>query len=122
MYKRKILEIPLYNFCLLEIIQTDDTEKLSKIFGEPCEAYDDYCAFVQKTSRDYRGRKQRKCISVVFGTEYKGCIYALIAHEVIHIKNIIGKTMLEHWNPESDEPEAYLVEWLTETIVKFLDK
>lgn len=54
MYKRKILEISLYNFSLLEIIQTDDTEKLSKMFGEPCEDYENYCAFVQKTNQNLK--------------------------------------------------------------------
>lgn len=121
MFRRKIIEIPIYNFCLLEIIHTDDSEKLAKLFKSEAEEFENYCAFVQETQRNYKKRKNRKCISVVIAQGYKGSIHALIAHEAIHIKNRLGRMMLESWNPESDEPEAYFVEWLVEIITNFIE-
>jgi len=44
-----------------------------------------------------------------------------IAHEAIHIKNIIYRRIGATLDLKNDEPEAYLVGWLVDTITTYLN-
>lgn len=118
-YKYKRLQIPIYDSMFLEIVVTNDNDKLVKRIG--VDYWEGELIFASTVRTSYK--KTKKCVVVVLNPYYSGnnITAGVIAHEAVHIKNIIFDEIGYENTTElgQDEPEAYLVNWLVDTIYDY---
>ena len=103
---RKHIKVPLY-FQRLTIIQTDDFETIEEAYKLE-EAPSKYEAMVFPWKGD---------IVAVFNSNVTPSI---IAHEAVHICNMVFWNVGVKKDLLNDEPEAYLVGWLVDQIHKIV--
>ena len=112
MYKSKKVTFPLYDSLTLEIIISDDVNKINKVLGEE---EDNYYACVWKSNSI---NKDCKTIVAIFNPANSNnkITPGIISHEAIHVKNIVFRTVGIQPDVDNDEPEAYLTEWVVDQI------
>jgi hypothetical protein len=105
--KQKTIKIPIYQ-CKLMIIFDKDLSYIEKKYGT--KSLSDYGAITM--------RVPDKFSEYIVAFEYtEGTI---IAHEVVHLKNLIYQDKGIELDRFNDEPEAYLTGWLFKQIETFL--
>lgn len=104
MVTNKKIQVPIYNFTICVTI-FDKWEEIVKWY--PDDRADEKEGFLLTNKSD--PTKMKFFVNV----EYPSCI----VHEIVHIKNIIFDIIGYHPNSESDEPEAYLVQYLYKKIM-----
>lgn len=102
---------PLYDSLTLRIIICDDDDTIGKEIGEVDHEYF-ACA--------YRKNESSRELITVFNPKSHDNILTpgVITHEAIHIKNMVFDTVGIKADPNNDEPEAYLTEWIVNQIYK----
>ena len=112
MYRDKKLKFPLYDSLTLQIVISDDVEKINSKLGAEEERFF-ACVWKSDTIN-----KNCKTIVVVFNPADKDnkITPGIITHEAIHIKNILFGTVGIKPDVDNDEPEAYLTEWVVNKI------
>jgi hypothetical protein len=107
--KKTTIDIPIYQ-CKLTIILDKDLSYVEKKYGT--KSLSDYGAITMRVPNEFS--------EYIVAFEYtEGTI---IAHEVVHLKNLIIQDKGIKLNTFNDEPEAYLTGWLFKQIDKFLNK
>ena len=108
--KTKKINIPIY-FGRLVIHQDKNWKKINKKYN--CFATKCFDAFV------FNNEKKSGHIDIVicFG---KNPDQAVIAHEAVHVVNLIFKNGLMKLDQENDEHQAYLTGWVVSEINKFV--
>lgn len=118
---RKIL--PIYDSLWLDIVVSDDVDKLNEEFGTNCEHY--YACVMRHNFKQEGTDIWRKSIVVVLNPNepYGAKITsATITHESIHVKNMIFQTIGYRCQTDNDEAEAYLTEFLFNVIRTYYKK
>jgi len=104
----KRFNIPIYTG-YLTVILCDDLNDVGRRYNLP--DLRDYGAITFKEKGKYRS------YVVAFDRDYH---VGLICHEVIHVKNYIYSDAGIELDRFNDEPEAYLVGWLSDKVYSFL--
>ena len=123
MFYRSRKIIPIYDSMWLDIVISDDTEKLNSEFeAEPGEWF----ACVFRNNFQLEGSELwRKSIVIVLNPNHSGgskITPAIIVHESVHIKNKIFNQIGHKNSTNNDEPEAYLVEFIFNIVSDFYEK
>ncbi len=106
--KKKNIHIPIYD-CQLTMILDKDLSRVEKKYNT--DSLKKFRAVTIRTSDSHY---------VVAFTTRKD--FAVISHEVVHVKNHIFLDCGIEADCENDEPEAYLTDWLFTQIYEFLKK
>lgn len=107
--RKTTIDIPIYQ-CKLTIILDKDLSYVEKKYRT--KSLSDYGAVTM--------RVHNKFSEYVMAFEYaEGTI---IAHEIVHLKNLIYQDRCIKLDKHNDEHEAYLVGWLFKQIDNFLNK
>jgi hypothetical protein len=126
MFYRQRKRIPIYDSMYLDIIISDDTEKLNKITGY--DDKEDYFAQVNRTTfKDKESRQNnnwKKSVTVILNPNNPGnpINAGVIVHETIHVKNFIFEQIGYRQKDNNDEAEAYLTEYIFKEIEGFFNK
>jgi hypothetical protein len=109
-------EIPLYRGKLV-IVLTNSVSEVKKI--NPTYSHD----FVY-ASTFFGNWKGMQGFFVIFNFDHKNyAVYnGTITHEALHCANFIGEARGIVNDGVNDEPFAYLAEWITDEIYKFINK
>lgn len=123
MFYRSRKIIPIYDSIWLDIVISDDTERLNSEFeAEPGEWF----ACVFRNNFQLEGNDLwRKSIVIVLNPNHSGgskITPAIIAHESVHVKNKIFNQIGHKNSTKNDEPEAYLVEFIFNVVSAFYKK
>jgi len=103
-------KIPIY-YDTLCVIKTNNLKKVAKKFGmhfKPC------AAFVFKI--------QKKSGRTIYYAAFDYTNPHVIAHETVHLVNLIFKDRGVYLDLENDEPQAYLTGWVFNKIFTSLKK
>jgi hypothetical protein len=121
MFYKNIERLPIYNSYLFQIIVSDETEKINKHIGQK---YDYYYGVCIKTKHNLKKDTFDKGITIVLNPNcYSNKITAgIIAHECIHVKNMIFKSIGYKPKRDNDEAEAYFVDYLVNKVTNFYNK
>lgn len=103
----KKINIPIYRGVFVICI-TDDLKKVENKFN--LINTDSLDAFTFKIGHNY------------YMVTTKDLKISVIAHESVHIKNMIFKDSFIKLDINNDEPEAYLLEWVIDQYYKYLNK
>jgi len=106
--KKNTIEIPIYCAKLTMILDEDLSFMETKFKSRSLK---DYGSAVDKDKKEYRH------YYVAFTDPDH---LSNIAHEIIHIKNLIYSDCAMKLSAKYDEHEAYLVGWLFDEIISFL--
>jgi hypothetical protein len=111
----KYIEIPLYRG-ILSLIISDNIKEIQTIIPE----FDSEEIYAHAYYHKY---KEKQCFSVIININNAGkkIKYGTIAHESVHICNMIFELRDIKIEFENDEPQAYLVEWVVDTVMKWLE-
>lgn len=102
MIKKKI-KIPLYSGNIIIYI-TDDLQEVSKIHNlGNVKDYDAFAFEIEDEEKDNYYMAFEKPVK-----------YSVIAHESLHITNLICKNQCIKLDHDNDEPQAYLLQWVFE--------
>ncbi len=112
----KYLEIPIYRAYLIIII-TNSCEKLEKRIPD----FNDDSLYAQSRYINFKGR-QGFAAAFNFDSIGRKITHGCIAHESIHLANFIADYRGFKADFYNDEPIAYLVDWITDEIYKFIMK
>lgn len=113
MIKKKTINIPIF-FGKLVITITDDITIYNKKFN--IEASNNYEAY----AFDYTSKKDDKEYNMVFRN--KRVRASVIAHEAVHVVNMISKHVGLYHDNENDECQAYLTGWIVDQVNEFFYK
>lgn len=117
MKNMKKKNVPIYRGQLMLIVD-NDPEKIRKHIPSFNRTKESLYAHTWMFGHGKDGR-QTFCIILNFNASrpiYPG----VIAHEVEHVKNMIFAERGAETNPNDDETQAYLVEWITDEIYAWL--
>lgn len=107
--KIKTIKIPIYQ-CNLTMVLDKDLSYIEKKYKTM--PLSDYGAVTM--------RIPNKFSEYIVAFEYTDG--AIIAHEIVHLKNLIYQDKGIELDRYNDEPEAYLIGWLFKEIYNFLNK
>jgi hypothetical protein len=111
----KTIKIPIYPAQLVVIVCDTVNEGAEYLkIGFSDEDINHWAAFTAK--RTYKGMRQ---FAVVLTPETS---LAMIVHEVIHLKNMVLDFIGQRIDPDNDEAESYLSQWLFNETHKVYDK
>ena len=113
-YKKEI-EVPLYRG-LFVIILTNSIDKLNKCLGR-----DDSYVYCSSFYGSIYKKTEGYIVAFNFDRDDK-ITYGTVAHEAFHTANFICSHRGFEADLENDESIAYLIEWLTDNIHKFIIK
>jgi hypothetical protein len=105
--KSKIIKVPIYLSSIL-VISTLDYKDVNEYYGTNIDE-NLYAAVVFKDKND----------KIILAIQKKRL--DIIAHEVVHIVNIIFKDCGVKLDLDNDEPQAYLTGYIFKEIIKFID-
>lgn len=116
---KKATQIPLYPGKLV-IILTNSVEKLRTLYPDtpPELTQNELFAFA------WEGKYKSAAayfILLNFHDKYAKISNGVIAHEALHITNMIAKRMQIQLDPDNDEPLAYILKWITDQVHAFAD-
>ena len=113
----KEIKIPIYRGSLI-ITLTNSAKKLQKYIPD----FEDRDIYAHSYLADYKGT-QGYYIILNFDNKYRKIKHGTIAHEAaVHIPNFIAINRGIEPDFVNDEPIAYLAEWITDNVYKFLSK
>lgn len=112
----KALNIPLYRGKFIIII-TDSTKKVKKYIP----SFPDDFIYASSYYANYK-KQQGFYIILNFKSPYRKIKHGIIAHEAVHTAHFIMKDRGIIDSFDNDEANAYLVEWVTDQIYKFIKK
>jgi hypothetical protein len=116
MLKTKLTDIPIYKGKLLTIITNNKQELLVKF--PDIEIKENIYAHARVIY--YKGSHT---LTTIFNFNANSKItYGIIAHEALHIANMIAEHRGIIPDFQNDEPITYLTEWITNEIHKFIEK
>lgn len=125
MFYRQRRRIPIYDSFYLDIVVSDDINKLNRIIRE-YDNKDEYYAQVNRTSFKNKesGENYLKSVTVILNPYNKGNLITnkVIVHETIHVKNIVLEALYYKQKANNDEAEAYFTEWVYGEIEEFFNK
>lgn len=125
MFYRQRKQIPIYDSIYLEIIISDETDKLNKITEDNEDSY-----FAQVSKRYFKSTSVKgpscfkKAVVVILNPndKFTPITNKTMVHESIHIKNIVFKTIGYIQKGDNDEAEAYFTEWIFGELESFYNK
>ena len=129
MYYKKVFKVPLYPFWYA-IVVTDEVKKLKKLPIEERDTSDMNTedSIYATTFRDAHeerpdGRKYH-CPHIVlnFRNGYSRMTRGVVAHELVHLRSILFKELGIKVNLKNDEPEAYVMGDITDTVLNYLEE
>lgn len=109
MVTNKKIQVPIYNFTIYVTI-FDEWEEITKYYIGNKEVEREGFLLINNIDRNI--------LKLYINSSCPSCII----HEIIHIKNIICDIIDYKPNSENDEPEAYLVQYLYDKIIKVYHK
>jgi hypothetical protein len=114
-YKKEV-HIPLYRGTLL-IFLTNDSSELQKHIPD----FKDEEPYGHTLAVNYNGRA---AYAVIFNFlySYRKITHGTITHESIHAANFIASDRGIVADFNNDEPIAYLADWITDEIYKFIEE
>jgi len=118
MYKKKVVKVPLY-FTQLVILLSDDIERIRKELP-PMEEEEEVFAHCL-----YHHIKDKSAIFILLNPKHKyweDRMHGIIAHEVLHASCFVFYKAGISPDVNNDEPQAYLVEWMTQEVYKVIDE
>jgi len=107
--RKTTIDIPIY-CCKLTIILNNDLSYVEKKYKT--KSLSDFGAVTMRVPDKFR--------EYIIAFEYTEG--AIIAHEIVHLKNYIYQDFSIELDRYNDEPEAYLTGWLFGQINNFLNK
>ena len=125
MFYRQRRQIPIYDSFYLDIIVSDDTDKINKATGSNDE---EYFACAKKAS--FRSTSDtgkpcwKKCITIVLNPndEFSPMTTKVMVHEANHAKNMILERIGYKQDAKNDEASTYFLEWIFGEIEDFYNK
>ena len=105
---RKKIDIPLYSGVLI-LEQHENLKSVKKRYNTKSVKGYKAIAF-RETSKKYN----RYVIGVDESTDA-----SIIAHEALHVTNMILQDSMVYLDPENDEPQAYLLGWIVDKCHKY---
>jgi len=114
--KIKSLNIPLYRGKFIVVI-TKSPAKIKKYIPD----FDDENIYAHSYYANYK-KKQGFYIILNFKSQFGKVNHGTIAHEAVHTAHFIMKSRGIIEGFDNDEAEAYLVEWITDQVYKFIKK
>lgn len=115
--RHKLVEIPIYKK-LLMIIDSEDLEYGYQFGLEEFYETGDV-AFAHTIYSGY-GKDNRKCIYVVLNSKHTEFRPSIIAHESVHVVNMVFHMIGHEPDVNNDEPQAYLTEWVFDKTIRFI--
>ena len=128
MFYTKEIRIPLYDMFVLQVVVGDEIERINEFVDikDNKEWFADTITTSPKCEVCEDDSIARG-IAVVLNPSFTGCAQlnvGIISHEAVHVKNIIFRS-IKHKNSTKigeDEPEAYLINWIVNTINNFYEE
>lgn len=112
----KEINIPIYRGCFVIIITNSQT-KLKKYLPDfPNEEI-----YAHSWCVKYK-REQGFIMVLNFENDFRKIKHGVITHEVIHIAHFIAEYRAIDPSFTNDESIAYLAEWITDEVYKFIEK
>jgi hypothetical protein len=108
--QKTTVKIPIYQFKLI-IVLDKDLSYIEKTYGT--SSLEGFGAVAMRHPFQYR--------TYVVGFTDKNHL-SNIAHEIVHLKNMVFQDIQAKLDAENDEPEAYLTGYLFDEIYNFLIK
>lgn len=120
MHKVKKISVPLYRGQFMLIV-SDEPNKVNNLINQPRSYANKDSMYASAWLFGY-GKKQRQTFAILlnFNNIDSNIHYGTIAHEVEHIKNMIFEERGAKTDPDDDETQAYLVEWITDKVYEWL--
>lgn len=121
MFYKQIHRLPMYSSFLFQVIISDDIEKINKHLGFDEE---EYYAVCYKTAHNCKNGNCNKGITVVLNPNCRDnkITAGIIAHECVHVKNMVFQAIGYKPKRSNDEAEAYFVEYLVNYVNDFYMK
>ena len=115
--KKTEIDIPIYPFRFW-IITTDDFKKANEKYLSSDLEFNDH------EHEAYAFFDPQKDGSTIIGVMFKEgeLAYSIIVHEMVHVVNYIFHFASVKPDLDNDETQAYLSQWVFETIIKTLKK
>lgn len=122
-------EIPIYNIFIIELIVSDEVDKINEqVEGDEKKFF--ACVWKTNHSAEVDGEKfDRKGVTVILNPNYNKqdkITIGIIAHEAIHVKNMVFEGINYKPKTNNDEAEAYFMEWIMDFLYinysKFLEE
>lgn len=125
MFYRQRKQIPIYDSFHLDIIISDDIEKLNSITGYEAKSY-----FAQASRLNFKAKSDKgttcykKSVTIILNPndEFSPITNKVLVHESVHAKNMIFKQVGYKQKADNDEAEAYFTEWIFGEIESFYNK
>lgn len=108
--KSKRVEIPIY-FGSLVMYKSNKWKKIEKKYN--LDSTQGFLAFAFSVQQKNRASQYVVCLP-------KKCDASVLAHEALHITNLILKERGVYVSLEEDEAQAYLLGWVIKELNKFL--
>ena len=109
-------KIPLYRGYFV-IILSNSVDKLRKYLPD----FDNKEIYAHSWYEKYRS-KQGFIMVLNFDNAYREITHGVIAHEAMHLTNMIASLRGIEPDFNNDEHLAYLTEWIVDTVYKFIPK
>lgn len=130
MFKRQRKPFPIYDSLYLDIVVSDDLDKLNTITDQSYKEIHQYYAMACKTSfksvssRDRSKSGYKNSITIVLNpnNEYNYITPGVIVHESVHAKNMVFERIGHRQKDNNDETEAYFVEYIFNEVNNFYNK
>ena len=123
MFYRSRKTLPIYDAIWLDVVISDDIEKLNKEFN--CNSDNWFaCVFRHHFKLKKKDDRIKKSVVVVLNPNniYGNITPAIIVHESIHIKNIVFDQIGYSCKRNNDEAEAYLTEFIFNVVSAFYEQ
>lgn len=116
-YKQKKFDLPVYGQ-VIYFIDTNDCDKLNS--RHPTEVETEPYA-VALTLCKYKNGNSRKYYAIVLNTKspHGKPTIGVLAHECLHIVNMISYNLGMKADFKNDEPQAYLLDYLVDKAMEF---
>ncbi len=109
-------KVPLYGGNLV-IILTNSTKKIKKYIPN----FEDNDIYAHSYYHTFKN-KQGFFVILNFNNKYRKMDHGTITHEAIHNSHFILQCIGGKSDFNDDEPEAYLAEWITDKVYKYIKK
>lgn len=116
MYLEKSVKIPIYRGYLVLVLSDNIDNVKDKIYD-----FDSHEVYAHSILSNYKGMEGYYMILNPSDIKAKS-IHGLIAHEAVHIANMLAESRGFIADLSNDEPIAYLVEWIVNNVIEMIKK
>lgn len=117
-FHKQAFQIPLYRGYLVVVI-SNDIAKTKELF--PKEIFDNNTVYAHCVYGNYKGQQGFYIVINPF-SKYRSIFHGTIAHEALHACSFLLRQRGIEIDASNDEPQAYLIEWITDKVYEVLKK